>query len=302
VSRCWLCGADDSREFLASNLVSPLTSTDLKISDSHYGRTPRLVECRRCGFRFADPLPAPDLVALYSGLVDPEYQEGREGRIRPFRRILRRVRALSPKAGSVLDIGAGIGLLCEAARELGLRATGVEPSQWAVDEARRHKGLEILRGVFPHPALAGQTFDVVTLIDVIEHVSNPTELLRNIAGALSPGGLAVITTPDAGSIAARVLGRRWWHYRVAHICFFSRSNMRRALEQAGLRLVRSERYRWVFTLGYLAERAERYLPVGAIRRGMGKTRIGRRLFEISVPVNPRDSWTYYASKSAGSAA
>src|SRR5262249_11269642 len=135
-----------------------------------------------------------------------------------------------------------------------------------------------------------------------EHVSYPKQLLQDIAGALVPGGLAVITTPDAASLAARLLGRRWWHYRVAHICFFNRRTMQRALEGAGLRLVRAERYRWVFTVGYLAERAERYLPVGALRRGMARTRIGRRIFELSVPVNLRDSWTYYASKTRESAA
>src|SRR5262245_7487442 len=75
---CWLCGSQRRREFLPSTLGEGVTSEDMKISDSHYGRTARLVECLECGFRYADPLPAADLVALYEGLVDPEYREGSE--------------------------------------------------------------------------------------------------------------------------------------------------------------------------------------------------------------------------------
>ena len=298
---CWLCGATDSREFLASTMEATLTSVDLKISDSHYGRTPRLVECRRCGFRYADPVPAPDLVALYSDLIDPEYREGSEGRIRPFRSILRRALALRRGARTVLDVGAGIGLLCQAAGELGLEAIGVEPSRWAVEVANGQNGVRVLPGVFPHPELAGRRFDVVTLIDVIEHVGDPVGLLRGVAAALAPGGVAVITTPDAASLAARLMGRRWWHYRVAHICFFDARTMGRALGRAGLEEAFRERYRWVFSVEYLATRLERYLPVGAVRRGLQRVAPGRRLLGSSVPVNLRDSWTYYARHRAGGA-
>jgi hypothetical protein len=95
---CWLCGSERQREFLPSTLGEGVTSEDMKISDSHYGRTARLVECLQCGFRYADPLPAADLVALYEGLVDPEYREGGEGRIRPLRRIVARCLQLRPGA------------------------------------------------------------------------------------------------------------------------------------------------------------------------------------------------------------
>ena len=296
MSGCWLCSSPESREFLTSTMRGQPTSTDMRISDSHYGRTPRLLECTRCGFRYADPLPAPNLVELYSELEDPDYQKGGDLRIRPFRSILRRVVSLYPEARSVLDIGAGIGLLCLAARELGLQATGVEPSRWAVELAVRENGVVVVPGIFPHPTLEGRQFDVVTLIDVIEHVSNPIDLLKDVAKTLSPGGITVITTPDAASLAARVMGRRWWHCRVAHVCFFNRRTMRLALEQAGLQLLRLERYRWAFTLGYLMERSERYLPTGPLRRGLERTRLGRWLFGLTVLLNLRDSWTYYARK------
>ena len=58
---------------MPATIDDELTSDDFKISDSHYGRTARLVECMNCGFRYADPLPADSLLDMYSELVDPEY-------------------------------------------------------------------------------------------------------------------------------------------------------------------------------------------------------------------------------------
>jgi 2-polyprenyl-3-methyl-5-hydroxy-6-metoxy-1,4-benzoquinol methylase len=269
---------------------------DLRISDSHYGRTARIVECEACGFRFADPLPSSELVRLYAELEDPDYSAGSEGRIRPFRRILRRCLRMAPGARTVLDVGAGIGLLCRAARELGLEATGVEPSSWAVKMASALEGVEVLQGSYPHPALQGRRFDILTLIDVIEHVTDPLGLLRNLAAALNPGGILVVTTPDASSLAARLLGRRWWHYRVAHVCYFNRQTMRSALQNTRLSLERQERYTWHFSVGYVAERLERYLPVGPLRRKLSTTSWGRSIFSWTVPVNLHDSTTYYSRK------
>lgn len=294
--RCWLCGSGRSTPFLSSTLNRDLTSGDLKITDSHYGRTPNLVKCSRCGFCFADPLPATDLLALYQQLVDSEYLEGSEGRIRPFRWIIDRCLNLTPGARELLDIGAGTGLMCLAAQERGLRATGVEPSDWAVSVARDRNQVDVRQGTFPHPELIGRRFDLITLIDVVEHVTQPMGLLRQIASALVPGGLLVVTTPDVRSIAARLLGRRWWHFRAAHVCFFNPQTMRVALGQAGLQIARVENYGWCFPLGYLSERLERYIPVGGLRRAVVRTRVGQALFRKTVGVNLLDSKTFYARK------
>jgi len=296
MSRCWLCGSDKSFEALPSGVTGEVTSDDFKISDSHYGRTSRIVECMACGFRYADPLPVPELLGMYSSLVDPDYDKGGEGRIEPFRRIIRRSLALRPAAKSLLDVGASTGLMLVAARESGVEAVGVEPSGWAVEVARTRHNVEVIEGVFPNPALSGRRFDIITLLDVIEHVQDPVGLLKDISAALTDDGLAVIVTPDVRSIAARLMGGRWWHYRLAHVCYFDRKTMGMALGKAGLRLERLERYAWTFQLGYLADRLTRYLPVGFIVRGLSRTGLGRRLLKVQVPLDLRDSDTYYARR------
>ncbi|HEY3346887.1 MAG TPA: hypothetical protein VGK71_04625, partial [Nitrospirota bacterium] len=87
MSNCWLCGSAESREVLPSSISGEVTPEDFRISDSRYGFTSRIVECGQCGFRYSDPLPASDLLSMYSSLVDSEYDEGSMGRIEPFRGI-----------------------------------------------------------------------------------------------------------------------------------------------------------------------------------------------------------------------
>ena len=70
----------------------------------------------------------------------------------------------------------------------------------------------------------------------------------------------MLTTPDVEALAARVLGSRWWHFRVAHIGYFSQRTITNALSAAGLEVVKVKRPAWFFTLDYATERAMSYLP------------------------------------------
>jgi 2-polyprenyl-3-methyl-5-hydroxy-6-metoxy-1,4-benzoquinol methylase len=292
---CWLCGSRRARVRFRSTILSPPVAADFKVTDAHYGRTGRILRCDACGFLFVDPLPT-DLLRAYADLEDQDYEADADARVRNFAPILDRLRELRPAARSLLDIGAGTGILCEAARGLGFDAVGVEPSRWAVATAKRRRGLDLLEGTFPHPALAQRRFDVVSLVDVIEHVADPVALLRATRGALAEGGLVVVVTPDIGSLAARLLGQRWWHCRLAHVGYFSEETMRAALAQAGLRAERVEYYRWCFPVGYLAERLGEYVPTRWAIRLARRWAWSRRALERQIHVNLRDSKVYYAGR------
>lgn len=128
-----------------------------------------------------------------------------------------------------------------------------------MQEQAKKYGLPVYLGTFPHPELTGQ-YDVVTLIDVIEHVSNPVNLLSDICNAISDNGIVVVVTPDVGSLMARILGWKWWHFRIAHIGYFNKKTLGMALDKAGFQLIRMARPTWYFTANYLFERASKYLP------------------------------------------
>lgn len=179
------------------------------------------------------------------------------------------------------------------AQKAGFQTEGVEPSSWAVSEARR-QGLCMHEGYFPHPDVGGRLFDVVALCDVIEHVSRPVALLQAAARCVNPDGLIVIVTPDIDSWAARIMGPRWWHFRPAHIGYFTSHTIAALLAVSGLSLERVETYVWRFPLGYLLERVGAYLPTGGLaRRFLGIRRLSR-LWNLSISLNLLDSRVYFA--------
>jgi 2-polyprenyl-3-methyl-5-hydroxy-6-metoxy-1,4-benzoquinol methylase len=273
---CWICGSSDLRLAKKGNLDSALASSDFAITDSRYGLTTDIFRCQACGF--LECCNQQDVLGFYEQLEDHSYEEGWEQRSEQQKKLLSVLPAATP-GKRLLDIGAGAGMLVDQAGQLGYAAEGVEPSEWLAGRARQ-RGLRVHRGTFPHPKTGGP-YDVVTLVDVIEHVPNPVQLLASIRGILAPGGVALVVTPDAGSLAAKMLGWRWWHYRLAHIGYFSKSTLNAALQKAGLEVTRWGRPAWYFRGDYLFERALSYSPV-RIRPAAWMTR-------VTVPLNLGDS-------------
>lgn len=106
-----------------------------------------------------------------------------------------------PLAGRrALDVGCGAGLLTEPLARLGAAVTGVDAAPENVAVARAHaagQGLAIdYRAGEVATAVAGETFDLVTSLEVIEHVSDPAAFIRALAAVLAPGGLLVLSTPN----------------------------------------------------------------------------------------------------------
>jgi SAM-dependent methyltransferase len=267
-----------------------LVAEDIRITDAHYGLTLELWKCDRCGFIFAPEANSQELVDLYGKLDDAEYVNGLESRCLQFRRLLDKVLCLFPSSQSMLDVGAGMGLLVREGQAKGLKAVGVEPSRWLVEAGRSHFGLDILQGILPHPNLTNQTFDLVFLVDVLEHVADPLALLSHCRRALSPNGALIVIAPDVHSMAARILGKKWWHFRLAHVGYFDRKTLISAATRSGFRPFRFMRASWYFEIGYLAERLARYLPIRWWNRLAVRFSPIRWLYKRTIPLNLFDSW------------
>lgn len=287
---CWVCGAGGGTLWKQRNLERHLEPADFQITDRRYGVTLRLLKCGECGFIYADDDEVGDLVELYKGLEDEQYEETSSSRALQMKWLLKKASEHVPSATSLLDIGAGTGLLVAEARRMGLDAVGVEPSQSLVAAARELNQVDLLQGTFPHPETEGQEFDLIFLVDVIEHVAQPLKLLRQCGRALSGRGRMIVVTPDVSSLLARVLRRRWWHFRLAHVGYFNKKTLCLAAEQAGLQPARFLRAKWFFPVQYLAERLSSYLPIGWINKIVRKTPGLRWLYSRVVPLDLHDSW------------
>lgn len=99
---------------------------------------------------------------------------------------------------TALDVGCGAGLLAEPLARLGAKVTAVDAAGPLIDAARAHaegQGLAIDYRVGEVAALSG-TFDLVTSMEVIEHVADPDAFISALAARLAPGGLLILSTPN----------------------------------------------------------------------------------------------------------
>jgi len=228
---CPLCGARGDDEFLRA------------AGDD--GGEYRLGRCRACGFVFLNPRPDEATVGLlYSADYSP-YQppaRRRRGFVRRLRDhvVGRGERTLSDRipvkpGGVLLDYGCGAGAFAAEMRERGWNAIGMDFSPHAAATARAHYGLRVIEGTLPHPAVAPDSFDAITLRMVLEHVHDPLKLLRAAADVLRPGGWLYVCVPNLSAWGFRAFGGAWFPLRLPwHLLHFTHKTLRRAVEACGL--------------------------------------------------------------------
>jgi 2-polyprenyl-3-methyl-5-hydroxy-6-metoxy-1,4-benzoquinol methylase len=138
------------------------------------------------------------------------------------------------KSGKLLDIGAGAGIFLWHARDRGWQVDGVELSEYGVNFARQHFGIQLVNGTLQQSSYAPGSFDVVTLQDVIEHISNPFEMLSDVNRLLRPGGIVSLATPNFSSLG-RVIYQDDWALisPVEHLCLFNKKSLFTLLKATG---------------------------------------------------------------------
>ncbi len=286
---CVLCGASEQRELYSSRL-SDVSNLDIQklfaCTSSAYGECGPIVRCVRCGLIFQNPQPdAESVLAAYEEVVDERYAEEREGRVHTFRRALRELEEYATP-GRLLDVGAHLGVFVEVARARGWDAEGIEPSRWAVAEARA-RGLPVTCGALAELREPAGSFDAITMWDVIEHFPDPLAELRRAYDLLGSGGILAVSTMDVDAPIARVLGRRWPWYMQMHLVYFSRRTLAHMLEVSGFEVLNVRRHRRIVRAAYLVSRLEkrapwlqRVLEAGLVRTGLGKRLVAVDLGDI----------------------
>jgi SAM-dependent methyltransferase len=231
-----------------------------------------LVRCSSCGHRQTEPMPADAVLeSAYAGAASDDYVEEESGQRETARRALERIeRHLvgdptngGPRKRRLLDLGCWVGFLLSEAAERGWEAVGVEPSEFASAYARDRLGLDVRTGELLTSPLPLGHYDAIVMGDVIEHLPRPDEALGRLAALLRPGGVAWMALPDAGSLVARGLGRRWWSVIPTHVQFFTRGSIRTLLERQGWTVLEIATAPKAFSVRYYLERVGGYSPLVA---------------------------------------
>ncbi|HMO74518.1 MAG TPA: bifunctional 2-polyprenyl-6-hydroxyphenol methylase/3-demethylubiquinol 3-O-methyltransferase UbiG [Sphingopyxis sp.] len=112
------------------------------------------------------------------------------------------------KGRTALDVGCGAGLLAEPLARMGAAVTGVDAAPENIAAARAHaagQGLDIAYHAGELAALPPATFDLVTSMEVVEHVADPAAFVAELTARLAPGGLMILSTPNRTALSKLLL-------------------------------------------------------------------------------------------------
>jgi 2-polyprenyl-3-methyl-5-hydroxy-6-metoxy-1,4-benzoquinol methylase len=176
----------------------------------------------------------PDL-APYSAVQETAYfAKTRTARLRAYGELWRQVPDwLGRVPTSLLDVGCGDGLLLEIARRAGTEVLGLEVSASLIRLAQQRLGARSVSAAQP-AQFPPASFDVVTLINVVEHLHSPRQMLQSVARIIRPGGLMLVHVPNFGGLPARLAGPRWHQIEpLAHFYYFTRRTLSQMLRECG---------------------------------------------------------------------
>lgn len=203
----------------------------------------RLLACRDCNLVFRELMPTTSEVnALYGDGYYSHWERGTEWdsiwdmKLKTVSGYLKAAlqygRMPDGQGRRLLDVGCAHGFMLVAGQKLGFEPYGLEIANDAV-QAARSKGLDVRQSTIENTDFPDGFFDVITAIDVIEHVPDPLAFIRHVRRLLKDTGLLLMVTPDIENYVARIMRTRWPHYKQEHLCYYSRHSISRLCERGG---------------------------------------------------------------------
>lgn len=235
---CILCGSN-SFSLLSTQMTWPV------------------VRCRNCGFVYLAERPSEtELAGMYSRSYYEDGDVGYRGYVSIFEKyhdtfmriFRRRHRDLIKRASGrrLLEVGCAYGFLLDFLRSKDWEVTGIEISPLSSAYARDQLHLNVHTGSVKSVNLPPESFDVILLLDVLEHLHRPYDTLRHIRSLLAPDGILVVQCPWELFHWEKVAEARFKRIKPgtikpdavpAHLYFFQPSSLEGILRKAGFRII-----------------------------------------------------------------
>ncbi len=192
-----------------------------------------------------------------------------------------------PACDSVLDVGCGFGFSVDvAAKVLGWRAVGIDPSQYASD-GRRVLGADIRRAYLTGETDLGEPYHLLLAVEVIEHIPDLYPFLALLRRWMQPGGKLVFTTPNADALSPGVDPGMLFAMLSAggHLVLFTAASMEHMLRRAGFQHVRCEA-QGLNLVAYASDAPMLLRPDGDAAHNRGYEAYLRQLLDTAEPGEP----------------
>ena len=242
---CPLCGGTSFKKIL--------DCLDYTVSRETFS----IVECPGCSFKFTNPRPSETEIGRYyesenyvshsnssKGIVNKIYHWVRNYSLYKKVKLINREYSTTKQIShsstkALLDIGCGTGEFLSAAVNNGWSGKGIEPSDKARAQAISNYRLDVSNQLGISD-LHKESFDVITMWHVLEHVHSLNERIQEIYNLLKVGGKAVIAVPNCTSLDAKIYGENWAAYDVPrHLYHFTPQTMKALFSKHGFKFTHS---------------------------------------------------------------
>ncbi len=230
---CDLCGAD-APDILFSK------------EDRYTGESFQFATCTNCGLIYLPSRPSTEDIAKYYPadyeafyLIDYKMDDRQQWHLRRALSLqLDFVEKHSSSKGKLLDIGCATGNFLKFAKDRDWQVLGIEPINDAARIARDYYQLDVITGTLDTISLAGETYDVITMWDVLEHLPTPKSTISQCHRLLKNDGILVFSIPNLHSFDRYLFGRNWIGWDAPrHFNLFTGRSLIRLLNTTGFDLV-----------------------------------------------------------------
>lgn len=232
---CPCCGSSNSHELYRK--------ADHPLILEGFPDTSVIVKCESCGSAYANPMPTQEQLDHIYGDLFLYPAEFSNADIKGHTKYIYQIEKLLPKKSvKLLDIGCASGLLLSLAASKGWQVFGIDISEKLLEAASfRIPQASLFLGHIEDAGYEDNSFDAVIALNLLEQLTNPAKLLREVNRILKPGGLFLFKTVRIDSIPARKRKMDWDHLKwPGHLIWFSKESLDLLLEKTNLRVRKSQ--------------------------------------------------------------
>lgn len=265
-----------------------------------------LYKCTNCNMFRINPLPK-DNTEIYDndyffgankGFGYSDYDSNKQAMYNTFNKYIDIIKGkiVNKKENiKLLDIGSATGYFLNIANKKGFDVQGIEISSSA-SEIANSRGIKTFNGVLKNFKTKDK-FDVITMLDVIEHINQPYDDIKIANTLLNKNGLLIINTPDSGSLLAKTLQHNW-HLVVPpeHIFYFNKKSIAKLLNDNNFEIIDVTNIGKTFKIEYILLMLYKWFKIDFIKSIVDNIKNSSSLNNINIPINLKDNMFVIARK------